>query len=661
MVKPNLRTTIYIALMILAIFSLITYLTSIQFIISLIIILIPGFVITKLLWKTELISTIIASIGVGLVLIPIITYLLTIFLIPLNPINLSVILIIFSIILVKILYNERKKFELRINFLTLVLFFILVLGLLTRLYSIRNAYASPFTDAIVEGTIAKLIIDNQGIPSTWQPLLPIELKHQTGLASVVAWMRILSGMEIPKIILLITNLFYVLLPFAVYLLAYKLLKNQTQAVVASILTLVASLPTITFIAGMNSTIIIYFLIPISIALAIDSFNDMNKKKIFLLFLFFLGSLLIHPLFLFFFPLLFLPYIAIQKPRGIFSKKSIIIVICLLLSFLLILPRYNINPKNNLQEEWSIQNGLMNNALSATFFIDPFFIVFENPYGVWSVYADKILISHVESYFFTFAFIAILFYSLYVIIKTKNSLGHIAIAWYLLFLMFSSLQNYFQIHFPFWQFVYPTRVLFLIFLPISILLSFAFYNLKITNLKKIMSIPLPLFLFLLILISYIPVGLFQITDYLTGISKRAPINENVMKSMDWINENVPKKSVVLNFIIDVEAGVFVGDGGQWIPAMTGRIVVFPSTSVTDDVNNKEVKDRLLIMDYVNKSDTSSDKFISLLKSYNVSYIFISKLQTSSRQSFNQVSPDIFKNSHYQLVFNNSDVSIFKTNY
>ena len=663
MEKSNLKINILVnILMLLSVFILTIYLTSIDFLISFILILIPGFVLAKLLWKTGFIETMIASVAVGLTSIAAITYLLKLLSLPLNSISLLLILSFFSIVFLKISSKDWKKiFETKISYTTIILIFILILGLATRLYPIKNSYSIPFSDAIVEGTITKLIVDNQGIPSTWQPLLPIELKHQPGLASVTAWMQILSGISIPKIILLITNLLYALLPLAVYLFAHKLLKNQTQAIVASIITLVASLPTITFIAGMNSTIAMYFLIPVSLALAIDLLDKMDKKKLFLIFLFFFGSLLIHPLFIFFFTLFILPYVLIQKNIRTFFKKTASIFVCLIIAVLAVLPYYSINSQKNLEEEWLFQRELINNKPSALFFIEPFFILFENPNGLWSVQIDKMMIDHFTSYFFTFAFVAMFFYSLYIIIRKKNRLGYVSIAWFVLFLSFSTLQNYFQIHFPLWQYIYPTRVLFLIFLPVSILLSFPFSNLKLNRLKDMAKISSPAFLCMLVIAFYIPIGLSNITNYLTTVSKQSPIDDNVAQAMSWLDENVPKKSVILNFVSYVEAGAFVGDGGQWIPAVTGRTVVFPATSVTDDVNNKTVRCRLKIMDYVNRNDTNSSEFISLAKSYNVSHIFISRLQSNYRRTFNQVSPDIFNNNYYTLLFNNSEVFIYKTKY
>lgn len=662
MAKPNLKKNILInLLMALAILILTIYLTSIQFTISLIIILMPGFVLTKTLWKIGFLETAMVSIALGFTLIGTITYLLTLLHLPLNSISLSIILIPFSIVFLKIFYDDAKKFlETRRSLVSIILFLVLILGLMTRIYPIKDSYSLPFADSVVEGTVAKLIIDNQGIPSTWQPILPIELRHQPGLASIVAWIKILSQMEMTKIILLFSNLVFALLPLTIYLLVLKLLKNQAAAVTAAIITLVVSLPTATFIAGMNSTNTIYFLIPTSMILAIDSLNEMKMKKLLLLFLLFFGSLLIHPTFAFFFLLLFLPYAITQKPIKTFSKKILAVLVCLILSILAIIPYYNISSKRNLQEEWFIQNELMGKRFSPTFFIDPFFILFENPHGFWYVYAGEIPVNHLELYFFAFAFTAVFFYSLYLIIKTRNRIGYVLIIWYLLFLLFSSLQNYLQVHFPLWQYIYPTRVMFLIFLPVSILLSFPFSNLKIKSLKKLMEVDSALLLCLIILISYMPFGLFFITDYLTNASKMSPINKNVMEAMTWVGENVPKKSVILNFLAGTEAGAFIGDAGQWIPAVTDRIVIFPATSVTDDINNKQVKDRLEIMNFVNRNDTGTE-FISLIKGYSASYIFVSKLQTVSRRTFNQVSPEIFKSNYYQLQFNNSDVSIFKINY
>ena len=44
-----------------------------------------------------------------------------------------------------------------------------------------------FADPVMTSSIARLIVDNQKIPETWDPLLPIKLNYSPGFPSVLSW------------------------------------------------------------------------------------------------------------------------------------------------------------------------------------------------------------------------------------------------------------------------------------------------------------------------------------------------------------------------------------------------------------------------------------------------------------------------------------------
>lgn len=661
-INPN----VILFLSVLVLISLIS--SPLIMLLFLFLILLPGFILTKLFIKNifSLPELLILSCGVGVAFIALITYLLKIFFIPLN--SFTVFIIIISLILVfykkelKTIKKIKIKYKKKFNLFSTILIIILFLGLFTRIYPINDMNAPLFADPAVSGTIARLIIDNQGIPDTWEPFLPIKINHQPGFASIVAWFNIFSGISIPKIILFLTNIFHGLLPLAIYFLSYQIFKKQFQSITASLISLIASFPTYVFIAGMNTGVLAYFLVPLAVGFSISCLKKIDYKNYFLIFLISIGAFLIHPLFGFFYVLLFGSYSLFYLFRSfnmkMLKKMSIIFSLSLIIPLLIVYPHFS-GVKNSLAiEQWNLQSSYINpnKILLPSFFIEPIFVLFNNIGGFWYLYLESIPflqllflypIGIIMGFFF--------FYSIYSILKNKNKKPYLIFVWYMLFLFFSSIQSYFQFQFPFWEFIYPSRIKFLIIIPIALILSYVFSN----NLKKFDYKKLPFNFIILLLI--LPFGLFLITEHLSEISQ-SPLSDYDLEAFSWLEKNTDKNSIILNTIRDVEAGAFIGGAGQWMPAVIGRQILFPATSLTDDILYPNIQERIKIMEYIENKNVNSVEFLNLLKQYNVNYVYISKNYMHSRNNFSPADYRIFLESQiYEPVFNNKDVYVFKVNY
>jgi len=643
-----------------------------------IVILIPGLFLVDLLAKNINSVTIklILSCGLGLSFISFLTFLFKYLKIPLNLF--TIILTIFSLIslyyYIKLRNNKITiKFSRKIDLLNICLIIILFLGLFTRLYPIRNMLAPLFADPAVEGTIARLIIDNQGIPKTWEPFLPISLHHQPGFSSIVAWINITSSIPIEKIILYITNIFHGIFPLSIFLLCYKITKNCFQSLVTSLITLLAAFPTFTFIAGMNSTAMIYFITPIIFFLSIEYLEKPDYRKLFLILISSIGAFLIHPTFVFFFLILFLPYSLFFFYRNANQKnikKFLFLVLVVVFIPLFVTFSYFSNifiGKNNqaMIEQWSIQSNYINpkNRIDFSILIEPIFFLFNNPKGFWFIYLNEIPLTNlILSYPFALTFTFILIYSFYVIFKKKYKLGYLFIFWYFLFLFFGPVQSYYKFGFPFWFSIYTTRIKFLIVMPIALIISYGIAKCKDFDFSKIRKNYSLLSYSFFILLLLVPIELYFITNYLSFLATTAPVTNVEINAISWIKDNVEKNSTILNFITDTEPGAFVGDAGQWIPVISGRRVVFPATSLTDYTNRQDIQNRIKIMNYTQNKSIDKE-FLSYIKGYNVGYVFVSQKYMSSRNLFAKVDSNMFfDNPFYKLVYKGDDnVFIFKVIY
>jgi len=139
----------------------------------LLLILMPGYILTMLLLKNDLPlpEALILGCGVGISFIALATYAFKFLMIPLNIFTAAAILAFLPLVYVFKCgkaggFKLKISFNKKINFATTALLIILLLGLFSRLYPIMNMNAPLFADPAVEGTMARLIVDNQGIPNT---------------------------------------------------------------------------------------------------------------------------------------------------------------------------------------------------------------------------------------------------------------------------------------------------------------------------------------------------------------------------------------------------------------------------------------------------------------------------------------------------------------
>jgi len=632
-------------------------------------IFVPGFAVSSLLFgKIERHKLAILSIGAGVALIPIFSFLFKLFSVPLNFLTINITVLGLFLFFVfknfKKIRNVRIKFKKSFDIHIIILVIILLLGIFSRICPVMDMNAAPFADPAVEGTIARLIVNNGGIPDTWEPLLNLELEHQTGFASIVAWFHIISGISIPRVILFLTSILHGLFPLAIYLLITPLFKGRTRPLIAGLLALVSAFPTFIFVAGMNSGVTMYFLLPFILFLVFRNFSKPARKEMALLSLLSIGCFLIHPIYLFFLVLFSFPFIVFHKPKNNFFKNTMILFLfALLIPCLIFLPKIldTFTPGSVVsglaEEQWEIQRGYTNSkkAFYPLMLIDPIFTNFNNVHGFWHIYLENILYMQIFNFIPAIFLSVVFFFSLYVIFREKSRTGWMAVSWYLLIFFFGTLQSVFAFEFPGWQYIYTTRVKFLAMIPLSVILSFGFMRLKKINAKSLRKNFWKSAPFLLLLL-YIPFGLLFIHDHLSDLSQRKGLSDDDMGAIMWIRENTEQDAIILNTIGDIEAGAFVGGPGQWIPVIAGRSVIFPATSLTEDVT--PLQERTVLMDYMETGNVSSTEFKTLLNRYKITHIFLTDSLFHSRKNFSKIGCDVFRGLEYKLVFENGENCIFQ---
>ena len=215
-----------------------------------------------------------------------------------------------------------------------------------------------------------------------------------------------------------------------------------------------------------------------------------------------------------------------------------------------------------------------------------------------------------------------------------------------------------IKFPGWTFVYPSRVKFLITIPVSLILSYAF----VSNKRGLAQTIKKNWIQFLILLLFLPFGINFMMSHLTELSNNPVLSEADIEAIEWVEQNVEKNATILNTITDIEAGAFIGDSAQWIPALANRKVLYPATSLTDELESDVIKNRTKVMYMLAERGQNTEEFLKLIKSYNIKYVFLSDNKMGSRGNIAEIKRDAFSTSEfYEEVFKNENVSIFRVNY
>ncbi|MDZ4231673.1 MAG: hypothetical protein U1C72_00270, partial [Candidatus Pacearchaeota archaeon] len=517
----------------------------------------PGLVLSRLLpfqnlpWEVK----VILAVSIGIAAIPLVTWLLKIFSLPLLSLTVIAFVALFAFAAARGIRRISFTFERRWRGFELLLIALLFLSLLSRLFPVNTLQVPPFADPALQGMITRIMTDQGGIPDTWSPFLPIAFNHQPGFASIIAWFSLLSSLPIPKLILYLTNIFHALFPFSLYLLAYALSQNRPASLISAALALIAIFPTSLFVAGANATVLMYPLAIVAAGTAILFLHEDTKQKrngdaadlptklrsgirhllsywnvLTALVILFAGSMLIHPTFAVFFGLIFGLYtlfLILQHKLdfiGRYALRLLLVFLAALVAGAIVAPFFLHSTPNKqlLEEQWEIQAEYVNpqHTISPYFFVEPIFFLFDNPQGAWYLELEKLSLRELFTHSVGILLSALFLYSLFFIWKKKDTTGYFLATLYVLFLALSSFQSVFELHFPGWNLLYPSRIKFLMVLPVALLIAFPFFrqSMRGFNIRHaLLSLPI------LIIFLVTPYNLLVISRNLNALATLSPFS------------------------------------------------------------------------------------------------------------------------------------------
>lgn len=136
--------------------------------------------------------------------------------------------------LLQVVYRTPRGFS-----LLLVLLIVGVIAL--RLWTIRGLTVPLWADSYHHTMIAQLIVDNGGLFDSWLPYAPLKsFTYHFGFHTTVAFFHWLTGIEMPRAVLIVGQLLNALAAFTIYPLAVRLTGNRWVGLVAVLTAAVLS-------------------------------------------------------------------------------------------------------------------------------------------------------------------------------------------------------------------------------------------------------------------------------------------------------------------------------------------------------------------------------------------------------------------------------------
>lgn len=570
-----------------------------------------------------LLESINLDLAIGTALIPLIVLLLTLLGGLLNSISVYAIFISSLTVVLSCNLRRRRGQSLLSNLLGEVLPLTLVLlSLLLRLVPSVGLYVHGGDDPKLYSLLTVRILEDGGYTQSWGSYaLPnwnvAKDSHlfMVGFEALAAFFHLLTGVAIPKVVLVTTMLYSGLVSLSLYTLAKRLYRDNKTAAFASLLIgLVSPTPLLFAAWGGHAEIVAgYFLLPttLSIILAVIK-GRWSKQHLVLASLLMAGMLINQVLSAVYLWALLLPLLLYKGLRRGDLRPLGLCALSFIASILLVSPIYVPALLESLNSLETLPPGIFGWGAAEEY-------TFLKRADLTKSLVDlPMLCANIWSITITSLGLVGLLFSL----KERKSQNLPLLAWGVLLVLINENNPFglYHLRFPLWNVLLPERFALVMILPLSLLGSYGLNQLTrvVSKIKpnldsKRLSLMLVLFLLL-------PETLFRCVQMSQCPVWASPVTREDIEAFLWIRYNVTIDPLI--FVSDADAG-------QWIPIFTGRRV-FPLEVVMNSPEKVMSGRNLTQLFLQNPSDS---RIYQLLTEYDIRYIYIGAKAILDRQKFN----------------------------
>ena len=624
---------------------------ALKLVISIIIVLfLPGYFLYSMFLKKlnlDFFQRLIISPGLSLSFIPLLTYFFTLIGIKLNTILILIIFLIFAaIILLKYILEPKKNNETFFNFKKfkksfekyellsyLILFAILLISLLVRLIPIKDVLVGPGSDSYHHTLIVQLIIENGGIPHSYEPYAQLSsFTYHFGFHSIVAFIYWVSGFDVAKLVLYTGQILNAFAILPIFIFVDRLFKDRKMALLSSfIVGLISVFPAYLINWGRFTSLTGMLILPIAFLLVIESIK-LEKRDIKILIL---SGLVLSGLF-------------------VTHYRIIIAALCFLMVYILY-ELYSNKKDLKIQKEIIFRFAVI--GITAIILLLPWFIHLLNNSRILSEWVNTAnyysldRIGSAGSYYSNTLLLVLSLGGAFVGILKRNKYIIVISLWVSILIAFS---NPYWIKLPGSGRLDLVTVVTMLFFPVSVMGSYFIIYLsdKIKPTKSRCLIVL--FLIILVLIPFSAIkmaGLFE--------PESVFVKNGDIEAMTWIKSNTSKDAVFLIDSIDFDwnRDFIIGiDGGSWIPLSTGRkVTIPPMVYATETAYEKNYTEKVKAISKAAEL-INTESAVKFLVENNVTYVYFGgrnwgKLQLQYLQN----------NPYLEPVYSKYGVWIFRVNY
>ena len=588
----------------------------------------------------SLVESISLDLAVGTALIPLLVLLLTFIGRLLS--TTSVYLLFFFSLLIVLFDSIRKRRPLYFTPLGEVLpLFLVFLALVLRLVPSLGLYVHGGDDPKLYSLVTLRILENGGYTQSWGSYALPNWNVATdshlfmeGFEALAASLHLLTGLAVPKVVLLSSMLYSGLVSLSLYSLAKKLYgDNRVAAFAALLIGLVSPTPLLFAEWGGHGELVAgYFLLPTALLLMLAFLRGEWSRQSFVLASVVAAGMMMNQVLSAAYLWAFLLPILLYKILRRNLQPLFLCALSFAVAVLFVAPVYVPALLEFLRSSETLPPGIFGWGAAEEY------TFLKGASLLGSIVNLPMLFAHIWSLTLTLLGLVGLLFSL----KERNPQGFSLLAWGILLFILNENNPFglYLVKFPLWSLLYPERLALIMALPVSLLAGYGLRQLMRTAPSKVRRIPRRLWLTLILLL-LVPDALFRGFQMSQVPARASPVTQDDLQAFLWIGDKVPMDSLIL---------VSNADAGQWIPVFTGRRV-FPLEVV---MNNPEkvVSGRSLIqMLLLNASDP---RVRDIVEEVDVRYVYIGAKTIWDRQKFDYnalLSTGLFR----AVYFNGVDLS------
>ena len=266
-----------------------------------------------------------ASVGLSIAVVPLLLYACTLAGWRLNPVAAGVILLaaggVFVWDLLRRATGSKHRPFRAVSFYDIGLGLVFLMTLGARLWTVRGIDYPLWTDSYHHTLISELIASQGIVPDSYMPYAPIPaFTYHFGFHALVAWFHWLSGVPIPRSVVLVGQFINALAVPTCYLFTWRLVGSRRAALVAAMIVgLLSHMPAQFVNWGRYPQLAGQVLLPVLIVLTIDALESRGRAlgQWLLVGVGAAGLFLVHvriALFYGVFAILLFVYYAVKRPR-----------------------------------------------------------------------------------------------------------------------------------------------------------------------------------------------------------------------------------------------------------------------------------------------------------------------------------------------------------